>query len=125
MTTDHKPGAFCSDPCPVCNDTGTHTYWATIGRNRPTGQTLSTGEWQAFRSDLRHAAQLWGNEILATIDNGTSTWQGEIEQTFAVLFTIDPPFLPALRGTLGRHVRHYGQDAIGLVGGPGESLVLA
>ena len=102
----------------------THTYWSTIGRNRPTGQTLSTGEWQAFRSDLRHAVQLWGSEILATIDNGTSTWQGETEQTFAILFTIDPRFLPALRENLGRHVRRYGQDAIGLVGGPGTDTLV-
>lgn len=100
----------------------THTYWASIGRNIGT-EPMADADWARFCDETRRVAALWGSVI--TTAAGTSTWQDDNEDAFLVLFTIEEDTLDALRYSLRNLARTYGQDAIGLVGGPGESLIHA
>lgn len=103
--------------------TDLHTYWASIGRNIGT-DPMSDHEWTIARHDLQGAAQLWGTAVLSTIE-GSSSYKGRDEGAYAVLFTIEPRFLDALRDGLQRLAVRHQQESVGLVGGPGETLVYA
>lgn len=103
--------------------TTTHTYWASIGRNVGT-EPLSDEGWGNFQDATERAILRRWASILASI-KGISDWSGEEEETVAYLFTIRADEVPNLRTNLAHLARAYRQDAIGLVGGPGENLVTA
>lgn len=101
----------------------THTYWTSIGRNvgtEPMGRT----DWRHFKRATEQVILNRGGGILASV-KGRSTWNDEEEETVLYLFDIRAHEVPTLREGLASLARAYRQDAIGLVGGPGESLVHA
>lgn len=101
----------------------TYTYWASIGRNVGSSPAR-TGEWIGFRAELHGVIRALDGQIITTVD-GESDWAGDPEETHLVLFSVDATRLPTLRGCLADLGQRYNQDAIGLVGGPGTSLVEA
>ena len=105
--------------------TDTHTYWATIGRNvNLGGPPLLSTEWEAFRTRLRNDVTVaCGGEILSSIV-GRSSWDGEEEETYALLFTIGADYVAPLRHRLSGLARTYHQDAIGFVGGHGTDTLV-
>ena len=110
----------------------THTYWASIGRNvapgklRPAGP-LADDQWNWFASDLRSVVTNHDGTILAEVTGGRSTWEGESEETYLLLFTApDSHAVEIIRAVFASIARYYCQDCIGLVGGPGtDTLVYA
>jgi len=100
----------------------THTYWASIGRDTTYGGTLCQYDWERFADRLATVIVTHGGEIVATVD-GASQWQGQPEDTHLALFTIDGAEVSELRAHLAIVASRYHQEAIGLVGGPGVTLV--
>jgi hypothetical protein len=102
----------------------TETYWASIGRN--TGDDVFGAQhWSRFqRTVLDDIERACGGTVVVTV-NGRSKWNGQPEDTFLVLFTIAPSYVAPLRHRLASTARTFGQEAIGLVGGIGPTLVHA
>jgi hypothetical protein len=103
----------------------TATYWLSIGRNIG-AEPMDHALWGEFRTALVHALTDRGATIITTVD-GQSSWNDQPEATYLVLVTDWPTGRRA--DALQRRLEHlasiYGQEAIGLVGGPGETLVYA
>lgn len=100
------------------------TYWVSIGRN--VGDTpLSHDDWQTFHRDVRDTIHECHGTILSTV-RGTSEWEGTNEDCVLILATFPTPvYVASVRAILASLARHWQQDAIGLVGGSGESLIFA
>jgi len=135
--TDHAEHAYWATYCPACDISGsthecpeddtmptepiTHTYWISIGRNvGDDPATLSV--WADFQADARSVFAREHAAIVAEVD-GHSTWNGQSEATHLFLVSLRADSVPTLRTRLSHLASKYGQDAIGLVGGPGSSLV--
>ena len=106
--------------------TTTNHYWVSIGRNRKgTTTPLDSGDWDEFQDSIRRSAALWGTCTGVEV-HGHSTWEGTgPEETFLLLLEIREDSVDGLRSSLARTADWYDQEAIGLVGGPGETLVQA
>jgi hypothetical protein len=103
-----------------------HTYWLTIGRNIDQERAeLSDRAWNNFREDLDYAIKRCDGRTVSTIVGGTARWQGEEEDTYGHLITIAATDVEYLRQQLRSLAAFYGQEAIGMVGGPGPSIVTA
>lgn len=103
--------------------TATETYWVSIGRNVG-AEPLSDEGWECFQ-DATEKAILRRRASILTSVAGVSDWQGLEEQTVLYLLTISSAEVPTLRIGLAHLAKSYRQDAIGFVGGPGETLVTA
>lgn len=102
-----------------------HTYWASIGRNTRNGGTLSDADWARFMARLRDdIVQSCGGTIITSV-TGPGEWNGDSEDSHLILFTIAPEYVAPLRHRLQWLANLYLQEAIGLVGGPGDTLIYA
>jgi len=100
-----------------------HTYWISIGRNvgdRP----MPLERWH----DFQNACEAVFRGVSATIVTevgGRGGWEGETEDTHLFLVSLPAHSVNLLRARLALLLPIYTQDAIGFVGGPGESLIFA
>jgi hypothetical protein len=100
----------------------THTYWISIGRNVG-AEPMSEQDWCDFFANVHTACLLWGDVI--TNVTGRSFWNGDDEEARLILVSIDTDYGVAnLRSSLARWAKHYRQDAIGMVGGPGTDTLV-
>ncbi len=123
-TAETCPGRPCSTECDhVEFPPTTLTVWVSIGRNVGS-DPMNDQDWSDFFAHVHTACLVWGNVV--TNVTGRSFWNGDEEETKLILVTIPTAYGPEnLRRSLARLAAQYGQEAIGFVGGPGESLVTA
>ena len=99
-------------------------YWVSIGRNRAaTTPPLDSGDWAAFQDSIRRTCALWGTTTGVEV-HGQSTLEGTGgKETFLLLFEIRSDLVAAVSSQLARTAAYYDQEAVCLVGGPGEPLI--
>ena len=106
------------------------TVVVSIGRNNGTVNPLPGGAgelsdeaWIAFRGEVSRAVVDAGVEV-AFDGVGTGRYEGETEQAYTLIGTIEGPPVPwaewldDLERTLGLLAYRYGQDSIALTTGP-------
>lgn len=91
---------------------------------------MTTTVWRGFQDSLDRILEEHGGAIITRV-TGVSTWNGGTEETYLVLVSLPEPaaagsqYGDSVADRLADLARAYRQDAIGLVGGPGESIVEA
>lgn len=111
----------CEGRCALHDAPATETYWVSIGRNVG-AEPMSDQDWWDFLA-MTNTACLRAGDVLTNV-RGRSFWGVTPEETYLCLVAISTPWgLADLRTSLGRLASLYHRDAIGLVGGAGETLV--
>ncbi len=101
----------------------THTYWISIGRNVE-DTPLTAGQWFTFQEEIRSTVANIGGGVIETEVTGSSSWEGQEEDTHLFLVTVDAARVDWVKLSLSSLARAYNQDAIGFVGGPGTDTVI-
>jgi len=93
-----------------------NTVVISIGRNVGKTDTLSLGDWAAFKSHLRATAFRYGTPVFA--GQGTGVYEGREEESYTLILTdLRPDVWPTLRADLVDLADVYDQEAIAVTHG--------